>query len=94
VAELLEVSRRDHAGQPLTQREITRVTGVGFPKAARLEALAGWRDPDDGGSQSVANGHDTAAQSSGTTDADSNEPNPEQPQLLTDEAHELEMSNH
>ncbi|TCC35095.1 DUF2637 domain-containing protein [Kribbella sindirgiensis] len=88
VAELVEVSRRDHGGEPLGLREITRVAGVGFPKAARLAALAGWRDAEDGGgSQSVANGHDGQAQA----DAESNEPSPE-PHQPTNEAHELEMS--
>lgn len=90
VAELIEVSQRDYGGRPLGWREITRIAGVGFPKAARLAALAGWRDAeDDADDQPVADGHDDPAQA----DADSNNPNTAQPQQTTNEAHEPEMSN-
>jgi hypothetical protein len=38
-------SQAEHDGGALSQQEVRRVTGVGFRRAKRLVALAGWADP-------------------------------------------------
>ncbi|GAA0609831.1 hypothetical protein HPO96_29325 [Kribbella sandramycini] len=85
VAELVEASRRVHGGQPLGQREITRLLGCGFPRAKRLQALAGWASPRVGGDADHDGVNDTDE-----SDADSNEDDDEIPSNETDE---LEMSS-
>jgi hypothetical protein len=45
VAALHRHADTHNAGQPLSQREVMRVLGVGTPKAKRLAGLAGWVEP-------------------------------------------------
>ncbi|TCO33021.1 uncharacterized protein DUF2637 [Kribbella steppae] len=91
VAELLELSRTKHGGKALTQRQITRETGVGFPKARRLAELAGWVEPADG----VASGAPVVNDHDDTTgpDANGNDQTPEQHNTTPEEARELETSS-
>ncbi|GAB2580326.1 DUF2637 domain-containing protein [Kribbella endophytica] len=86
LALLVEVSRREHGGEPLGQREIVRVLGCGFPKARRLAELLGWVEPKDSTDNATpADGAEEAAE----TDANSNN----QQHNTSDEAHELETSS-
>ncbi|ADB31268.1 hypothetical protein Kfla_2189 [Kribbella flavida DSM 17836] len=64
-AELLDAVVRhaaEHGGAPLGQREIRRVTEeafgrpVGFPRAKRLQEMAGWAEPTEGGGAAAASG--------------------------------------
>jgi hypothetical protein len=45
VAALHRHAATRNGGQPLSQREVMRVLGVGTPKAKRLAGLAGWVEP-------------------------------------------------
>jgi hypothetical protein len=83
LAVLVEVSRREHGGRPLGQREIVRVLSCGFPKARRLAELLGWVEPKDS-----TEGDEPAdsAEEPVETDAESN-------QNAIDEAPELETSS-
>ncbi|MFC6156113.1 DUF2637 domain-containing protein [Kribbella jiaozuonensis] len=90
LAELFEVSAREHGGAPLSQREITRVLDCGFSKARRLAELAGWVEPKHDDTSDVANPAAYDQAETATTDANSNNPDTQQ----ANEADELEMSNH
>jgi len=45
VAELHRHAAEHNDGQPMSQREVMRVLGVGTPKAKRLAVRAGWAEP-------------------------------------------------
>ncbi|MEV0290660.1 DUF2637 domain-containing protein [Kribbella sp. NPDC050820] len=52
LAMVREHSAAEHAGGPMSQRAIRRVTGVGSDRARRLAELAGWAEPTTTGSDS------------------------------------------
>ncbi|TWD81653.1 uncharacterized protein DUF2637 [Kribbella amoyensis] len=74
LAALVEVSRRDHGGRPLGQREITRVLGCGFPKARRLADRLGWTEAKD--TNTTGNSRDHHGNDNVEADANSNNQHP------------------
>jgi hypothetical protein len=60
LAVLRDHSAAEHDGGPLSQQEVRRVTGVGFRRAKRLVALAGWAQPSpQPGSTTATTTHET-----------------------------------
>jgi hypothetical protein len=86
VAVLHRHAAEHNDGQPMSQREVMRVLGVGTPKAKRLAARAGWAEPTTAqrpaagdepeqvtGKLALVHETDEAAETDQTTDAEAEE---------------------
>jgi hypothetical protein len=56
LAELHRLSETEHGGAPLSQQQVVAATRVGFGRAKRLVALAGWSTPAASTDSAAANG--------------------------------------